>query len=114
MESIDKINIILAQKGMSGADLERKIGVSNSVYSQWNTKTTKPSNKSLLKVAKALEVDVSEITSDKAKKEKPASLNENGQTDSNIQKLLDSVSDFSESEMAILFEQIKKIKNIRI
>lgn len=73
MDSIDKINFILAKKGMSGADLERKIGVSNSVYSQWNTKVTKPSKKSLAKVADALEVDISDILPDKiVKKEKPA------------------------------------------
>ncbi len=65
MDAIDKINAILAKKGMNGAELERKIGASNSVYSQWNTRTTKPSKKSLLKVAEALEVDISEILPDK-------------------------------------------------
>jgi transcriptional regulator with XRE-family HTH domain len=65
MDAIDKINAILSIKGMSGADLERKIGVSNSVYSQWNTKKAKPSNKSLAKVAEALGVDISEIIPDK-------------------------------------------------
>lgn len=65
MDAIDKINALLTKKGMSGADLERAIGVSNSVYSQWNTKLTKPSKKSLLKVAETLGVDVSEIAPDK-------------------------------------------------
>lgn len=65
MDAIDKINRLLVLKGMSGAELEKKIGVSNSVYSQWNTKATKPSNKSLLKVAAALDVDVNDITADK-------------------------------------------------
>ena len=64
MDAIDKINKLLTQKGMSGAELEKKIGVSNSVYSQWNTKATKPSNKSLVKVAAALGVDVSDILPD--------------------------------------------------
>lgn len=72
MDAIDKINYFLAKKGMTGADLERKIGVSNSVYSQWNTKTTKPSKKSLAKVAQALEVDIIQILPDKVEqKEKP-------------------------------------------
>lgn len=78
MDAIDKINVLLAQKGMSGADLERQIGVSNSVYSQWNTKLTKPSKKSLLKVAEALGVDVSELIPDENKKEKPAATEGNG------------------------------------
>lgn len=78
MDAIDKINVLLAQKGMSGADLERQIGVSNSVYSQWNTKLTKPSKKSLLKVAEALGVDVSEILPDEKKKEKATADNGSG------------------------------------
>ena len=69
MDAIDKINRILTKKGLTGADLERMIGVSNSVYSQWNTKSTKPSKKSLFKVAEALEIDVSEIEPDSAKEE---------------------------------------------
>ncbi|MBR5878588.1 MAG: helix-turn-helix transcriptional regulator [Akkermansia sp.] len=81
MDSIDKINMFLAQKGMSGAELERLIGVSNSVYSQWNTKTTRPSNKNLVKIAKALAVDVADLLPDKeekprtGKKEKPSTEN---------------------------------------
>lgn len=74
MDAIDKINIVLARKGMSGAELERLIGVSNSVYSQWNTKQTKPSKKSLSKVASVLGIDVAEIVPDgpsNTKKEKP-------------------------------------------
>ena len=75
MDAIDKINIALARKGMSGAELEQLIGVSNSVYSQWNTKRTKPSKKSLAKVAAALGIDVAEILPDELtakNKEKPA------------------------------------------
>jgi transcriptional regulator with XRE-family HTH domain len=72
MDAIDKINQFLYQKGMSGAELSRLIGVSNSVYSQWNTKTTKPSRKSLLKVAEVLGVDVVNLLPDK--KEKPSTV----------------------------------------
>lgn len=64
MDSIAKINRILAERGMSGADLENLIGVSHSVYSQWNTRKTKPSPKSLAKVSEALGVPVSEIMDD--------------------------------------------------
>ena len=71
MDAIDKINAILDLRGMSGAELERKIGVSNSVYSQWNTKTTKPSRRSLAKVAEVLSVPIEELLPDK--KEKPPS-----------------------------------------
>lgn len=112
MDAIDKINSILDRIGMTGAELERKINVSNSVYSQWNTKTTKPSKKSLLKVAEVLGVDISEILPDKSEqKENPTAgsgevpsklgntkyfkLNDENRAliDSMIEKLLKSQSD---------------------
>lgn len=64
MKSIDKINMILLQKGMSGAELSIKAGLSNSAYSQWNTEKTKPTKKTLAKVAAALGVDITEIMDD--------------------------------------------------
>lgn len=64
MKSIDKINMILLQKGISGAELSINAGLSNSAYSQWNTGKTKPSKKTLAKVAAALGVDITEIMDD--------------------------------------------------
>lgn len=92
MDAIDKINRLLALKGMSGAELEKKIGVSNSVYSQWNTKATKPSNKSLLKVAAALNVDVSDITADK-NENKPTEIGELTETQREAMELVMKMSD---------------------
>ena len=68
MDAIDKINILLAKRGLSGAELSKMIGVSSGVYSQWNTKQTKPSNKSLYKIAAALEVDISDLTGEQKEK----------------------------------------------
>lgn len=59
--SIDKINALLLKNGISGAELERSIGLSNSVYSQWNTGATKPSKKSLKKIADYFGIDVTEL-----------------------------------------------------
>ena len=64
MRSIDKINALLDKKGMSGSELSLAAGLSNSVYSQWNTGKTKPSRKALFNVARVLDVDVSEILPD--------------------------------------------------
>ena len=64
MTSIEKINNLLLEHGLSGADLSREINVSNSVYSQWNTKTTKPSKKSLKKIADFFGVNVSDLLDD--------------------------------------------------
>lgn len=88
MDAIDKINRLLYQKGMSGAELSRLIGVSNSVYSQWNTKSTNPSKKSLLKVSEVLGVNVTDILPDK--KEKPSVPKDEELTYSDME-LLDAI-----------------------
>lgn len=64
MRSIEKINALLDKTGMSGAELSIAAGLSNSAYSQWNTGKTKPSRKTLFKVAQVLGVDVSEVLPD--------------------------------------------------
>lgn len=84
MDAIDKINALLTQRGMSGADLERAIGVSNSVYSQWNTRVTKPSKKSLAKVAVALNVDIYEIMPDAENKKIPTAPEGGGYTEEEL------------------------------
>lgn len=61
MEVIDKINELLAINGMTGADLSRAIGLSSGAYSQWNKRTTRPSNKTLKKIADYFGVTVSDI-----------------------------------------------------
>lgn len=64
MESIEKINQILLERGLTGADLSRAIGVSNGVYSQWNKGRTKPSAKNIVKIAEFLEVPPGELLPD--------------------------------------------------
>ena len=64
MDSIDKIKLLLAEKGISGAALTRGIGVSSSMYSQWKQKTSKPTNETLKKIADFLGVSVREIMAD--------------------------------------------------
>lgn len=58
MAIIDKINLGLSNIGKTGADLEKAIGVSHSVYSQWNTGKTKPSKRRLPEIADYLGVTV--------------------------------------------------------
>lgn len=70
MDSIDKINIYLAQIGQTGADLSRALGLSNSIYSQWNTKKTKPSKKTLAKISAYLGVPVESLLPGTTSKQK--------------------------------------------
>ncbi len=58
MEPIDKINTLLSEKGITGAELSRALGFSTGAYSQWNTKKTRISKKSLKKIADYLGVSV--------------------------------------------------------
>lgn len=64
MDAIDKINFYLSKKGKNGADLSRGLGLSNSIYSQWNTRKTKPSNARLPAIAEYLGVSVEDIMPD--------------------------------------------------
>ena len=62
MDTIDRINMLLSERGMTGAELSRAIGVSTGTYSQWNKRLTKPSNKNLKKIADVLGVTVTDLT----------------------------------------------------
>lgn len=64
MDAIDKINFYLSKKGKNGADLSRALGLSNSIYSQWNTRKAKPSNARLPAIAEYLGVSVEDIMPD--------------------------------------------------
>lgn len=58
MGIIDRINAELTRQGKTGADLSRALGLSNSIYSQWNTGKVKPSKKNLGRIANYLGVSV--------------------------------------------------------
>lgn len=77
MAIIDNINRVLKERGMTGADLSRLIGVSSGVYSQWNTGTTKPSPKRITKIAEVLNVSVDYLLTG-VEKETPAAPKNDG------------------------------------
>ena len=58
MDIIDRINLELSKLGKTGAEMCRELGLSNSIYSQWNTKKSKPSPKTLLRLANYFDVSV--------------------------------------------------------
>lgn len=74
MDTIDKINYYLSKSGKSGAEMSRAIGLSNSAYSQWNTKKTKPRKNRLFAVAEYLGVSYLDLLPDEeeAEEESPA------------------------------------------
>ena len=64
MDSIEKLNRILTQRGIEGTPTCVAAGFSRAVYSQWNSRKTKPSKKALKQLADFLEIDVSELMPD--------------------------------------------------
>ena len=79
MDTIDKINYYLTKNKKTGADLCEFLGVSSGVYSQWNTRRTKPRKSKLPAIAEYLGVSVADLLPDEElvpqegiKKERPA------------------------------------------
>lgn len=99
MDTIDKINYYLVKQGKTGADLSRALGLSNSIYSQWNTGKSKPKKSKLSVIAEYLGVSVEDILPDdeevlpKAKKESaPDPKTEGEGVDDKIVRFLRSAS----------------------
>lgn len=65
MDTIDKINYYLTKSKKTGADLCEFLGVSSGVYSQWNTRRTKPRKSKLPAIAEYLGVSVADLLPDK-------------------------------------------------
>ena len=61
MDTIDKINYYLTKNKRTGADLCEFLGVSSGVYSQWNTRRTKPRKSKLPAIAEYLGVSVADL-----------------------------------------------------
>lgn len=66
MDTIDKINFYLTQMGEDGASLSRALGLSNSAYSQWNTRKHNPSKRLMPGIAAFLGVEVKDLLPDNA------------------------------------------------
>lgn len=64
MDTIDKINYYLTKSKKTGADLCEFLGASSGVYSQWNTRRTKPRKGKLPAIAEFLGVSVADLLPD--------------------------------------------------
>lgn len=104
MRTIDKINYYLRIIGKNGADLSRALGLSNSIYSQWNTGKSKPSPQKLPAIAKFLGVSVADILPDdeevlpKAKKESALDPKTKGVSPT-VQELFDFIDTATNTEL---------------
>lgn len=115
MDTIDKINYYLTKSKKTGADLCEFLGVSSGVYSQWNTRRTKPRKSKLPAIAEYLGVSVADLLPDKDPsagiKKDPIPKDE--AEDSETAELREIWSSADENERRDLLEMARMLKNRR-
>ena len=58
---INRIKVVLAEKGIRNKWLSAKMNLNDATVSKWCTNASQPSLKTLVKIAKILDVDVREL-----------------------------------------------------
>lgn len=115
MDTIDKINYYLTKSKKTGADLCEFLGASSGVYSQWNTRRTKPRKGKLPAIAEFLGVSVADLLPDKDPsagiKKDPSPKDE--AEDSETAELREIWSSADENERRDLLEMAHMLKNRR-
>ena len=95
MNTIDRINYLLAQKGISAAQMSRDLGFSNGLYSQWKSGLQKPSAKKLTKIAEYFGVTVDYLLDHEGKEMPPVTTTED--------KLRERLSQYTKEELQELY-----------
>ena len=115
MDTIDKINYYLTKNKKTGADLCEFLGVSSGVYSQWNTRRTKPRKSKLPAIAEYLGVSVSDLLPDDDPSAgiKKGPIPKDGAVSSAAQEILDFLDSASGEELADVIKYIRYLKSQR-
>ena len=115
MDTIDKINYYLTKNKKTGADLCEFLGVSSGVYSQWNTRRTKPRKSKLPSIAEYLGVSVADLLPDEDPsagiKKDPIPKDE--AVSPAAQEILDFLDSASGEELADVIKYIRYLKSQR-
>lgn len=95
MTMTQRINALLAEKGIGKYDFYRACRISSGAFSMWHTGRTVPSKKSLEAIADYLNTTVEYLLTGKGPKEKPASQKEDGLTEAqaSVLRLFDSLTE---------------------
>lgn len=100
MDTIDKINYYLTKSKKTGADLCEFLGASSGVYSQWNTRRTKPRKSKLPAIAEFLGVSVADLLPDKEPSAgiKKDPIPKDGAVSQEKQQLIDMIDGLSDEQ----------------
>ena len=115
MDTIDKINYYLTKNKRTGADLCEFLGVSSGVYSQWNTRRTKPRKSKLPAIAEYLGVSVADLLPDEDPSAgiKKDPIREDGAVSPAAQEIFDFLDSASMEEIAETVKYIRYLKSQR-
>lgn len=115
MDTIDKINYYLTKNKKTGADLCEFLGVSSGVYSQWNTRRTKPRKSKLPAIAEYLGVSVADLLPDEESSAgiKKDPIREDGAVSPAAQEIFDFLGSASGEELADVIKYIRYLKSQR-
>lgn len=104
---IKRIELRLAELGMSKAEFYKKSGISSASYSQWNTGRYKPSEKKLINAASVLGVSADYLLTGEEKK--PAIESDGGKID----EIMEIARGLSEQDMEKLIAYAQGMKAAR-
>lgn len=115
MDTIDKINYYLTKSKKTGADLCEFLGASSGVYSQWNTRRTKPRKGKLPAIAEFLGVSVADLLPDKDPSAgiKKDPIPKDGAVSPAAQEIFDFLDSASGEELADVIKYIRYLKSQR-
>ena len=109
---VNRINSLLAERGIDKKKFYEDCGITSASYSLWNTGKTKPRMKNLETIADYLRVPVSYLLEGKEQKEKPALHMENG-FDADTKELFDIWNSEDEAGRKALIEMARFLKSKR-
>jgi transcriptional regulator with XRE-family HTH domain len=101
VDEISRIDQILKKRGISGYKMTKDLGLSSGIYSQWVTKKTKPSLRTLRMIAEYLDVSVEYLLTGEEKEKTPAQTSES--LSGLDQELIRVILSLSDAEKASLY-----------
>lgn len=61
MEKINRLKVVLAEKGLTNKWLAEQLGKDSSTISKWVTNSSQPTLETLIQIARVLEVDIKDL-----------------------------------------------------